>query len=102
QNPAGIPNQVWEDSGDSYYDETGKLVDFEKPYAPIAVQGYAYDALESAAKILGKGELNARAAQLKKQVIDEMWLPDLSTFALALTFDGPPGIKGRPLRVVAS
>jgi glycogen debranching enzyme len=104
-NPDGIPNQVWEDSGDSYYDEHGKLVDFEKPYAPIAVQGYAYDALLATADLLGgehAAELRTRAAKLKAQVLDEMWLPELSTFALALTFDQGEGEKGRPLKIVAS
>ncbi|MGE3269476.1 MAG: hypothetical protein AB7P40_12065, partial [Chloroflexota bacterium] len=51
-SPDGIPNQVWEDSPDSYYHASGALFDFTKPYAPIAVQGYVYDALVGAAEIL--------------------------------------------------
>ena len=42
--PEGIRNQVWEDSGDSHYHADGSLFDVDRPYAPVAVQGYAYDA----------------------------------------------------------
>src|SRR5207248_3196263 len=44
-SPRGIPNQVWEDSPDSYYHADGTIFDFTRAYAPIHVQGYAYDAL---------------------------------------------------------
>jgi glycogen debranching enzyme len=50
--PDGIANQVWEDSSDSYYHEDGTLFDFSHPYAPVAVQGYVYDALLGAAALL--------------------------------------------------
>ena len=52
RSPDGIANQVWEDSGDSYYHADGTLFDFTRPYAPVAVQGYAYDALLGAATCL--------------------------------------------------
>jgi glycogen debranching enzyme len=101
-SPDGIPNQVWEDSGDAYYHEDGTIFDFTLPYAPVAVQGYAYDALLNAAALLGSdgAALKARAADLRDRVLSEFWLPDLDTFAHALTFDadGAP----RPARVVAS
>jgi glycogen debranching enzyme len=126
-SPDGIANQVWEDSGDSYYHEDGTVFDFARPYAPVAVQGYAYDALLGVAEILTRGhgrgargqerarveacwasELRARAADLRTRVVREFWQADLATFALALTFDGTdaslPGAskRGRPARVVAS
>jgi len=124
-SPAGIANQVWEDSADSYYHADGALFDVERPYAPVAVQGYAYDALLGVAEILerrgtrgeGRGgrtptgaraqvearwvaELRARAADLRARVLRDFWQADLDTFALALTFDTSP--RGRPARVVAS
>jgi glycogen debranching enzyme len=111
--PDGIANQVWEDSGDSYYHADGTLFDFTYPYAPVAVQGYAYDALLGAAEILTRrqepgirsqelakeapapplptaADLVARAADLRARFLPEFWQPDLGTFALALTFDVPP------------
>jgi len=125
-SPTGIANQVWEDSSDSYYHADGTVFDPEQPYAPVAVQGYAYDALLGVAEILSRGqgigvreqgsenrdqqrartntqranELRARAADLRARFLREFWQPDLGTFALALTFDGPAG--GRTARVVAS
>ena len=121
-SPDGIPNQVWEDSSDSYYHESGELFDFEQPYAPVAVQGYAYDALLGAAEILERraeragqqtgqpAALRARATQLRAGLLREFWQPDLGTFALALTVDGGEHkgdggqhqSRGRPARVIAS
>jgi glycogen debranching enzyme len=129
--PDGIANQVWEDSGDSYYHADGTLFDFTYPYAPVAVQGYAYDALLGSAEILTRSQgsgvgsqeashegrsqaplsgtgLEARSADLQARFLRDFWQPDLGTFALALTFDGhhetwPDGrLRGRPARVVAS
>jgi glycogen debranching enzyme len=108
-SPDGILNQVWEDSGDSYYHEDGTFFDVSQPYAPVAVQGYAYDALLGAADLLqgcghGRpgwpGVLRARAAELRRRVLSQFWLPDLGTFAHAVTATA----DGRccPARVVAS
>jgi glycogen debranching enzyme len=116
--PDGIANQVWEDSPDSYYHADGTLFDFTWPYAPVAVQGYAYDALLGAAEILSRqaragaghepGSLVTRAARLRECVLEDFWQADLGTFALALTFEhGAPAAAGeraigRPARVIAS
>lgn len=122
--PDGIPNQVWEDSVDSYYHADGTIFDFTRPYAPVAVQGYVYDALLGAAELaerlpavearslLDPAMLRARAASLRAQFLSEFWQADLGTFALALTFDMdsqepdqfPPGhvAASRPARVIAS
>jgi glycogen debranching enzyme len=108
-SPYGIPNQVWEDSADSYYDEQGRILDFTLPYAPVAVQGYVYDALVGAADLLEQTPgplppqletIKTRAADLRSRFLAEFWQPELGTFALALAFgsDGFP----RPARVVAS
>jgi glycogen debranching enzyme len=118
----GIANQAWEDSGDAYYHADGALFDVTRPYAPVAVQGYAYDALLGAAEMLARrpgrrpgparrlarpAALRARAADLRARVLRDFWQPDLGTFALALTFDGPETTpaalpQARPARVIAS
>lgn len=113
--PTGIPNQVWEDSADSYYHVDGTLLDPSRPHAPVAVQGYVYDALIGAADLLDGfspgtldivADLRARAADLRARFLRDFWQPDLDTFALALTFDAAcPDVGGatpRPARVVAS
>ena len=108
-SPRGIPNQVWEDSSDSHYHADGRIFDFTRPYAPVAVQGYACDALRGAAELLGRSpgpvvistaRLRRRARTLRARVLAEFWQPDLRTFAKALTI-GADGTT-RPARVVAS
>jgi glycogen debranching enzyme len=108
-NPEGIPNQVWEDSPDSYHHADGSLFDVCQPYAPVAVQSYAHQALLVAADLLERSPgplpvdvdaLRARAAALRERVLREFWLDDLGTFAQALTFDADR--QARPARVVAS
>jgi glycogen debranching enzyme len=85
------------------------LFDFTRPYAPIAVQAYAYDALVNAADLLARAPgplpfepawLRQRAERLRARVLSEFWQPDLGTFAHALTFE--PDGSARPARVVAS
>jgi glycogen debranching enzyme len=107
--PTSIPNQVWEDSPDSYYYEDGTVFDFARPYAPVAVQGYVYDALLTSADLLERApgplpveprQLRARAAGLRARVLAEFWQADLDTFAQALTVE-PDGTL-RAARVVAS
>jgi glycogen debranching enzyme len=108
-NPHGIPNQVWEDSGDSHYHADGSLFDFSRAYAPVAVQAYAYDALLSGADLLEQAPgdlpfdpdwLRGRAARLRRQLLAEFWQTDLGTFAQALSAEADGSL--RPARVVAS
>jgi glycogen debranching enzyme len=108
-SPAGIANQVWEDSSDSHYHADGSLFDRTRPYAPVAVQGYAYDALLAGADLLERAPgplpidpewLRGRAARLRKRVLDEFWQADLGTFAQAITVEADGSRK--PARVVAS
>ena len=113
--PDGIANQVWEDSSDSYYHEDGTIFDFTQPYAPVAVQGYAYDALLGVAEILegeedeetgdrlgtgggakarvecvlGGGASRTGGRRSATRFLRDFWQADLGTFALALTFDEP-------------
>ena len=101
--PDGIQNQIWEDSGDSQYDETGRLFDPAIPYAPVAVQGYAYDALRVGARWVDDRRQALRwralARVLRRKVLASFWLPEMGTFAPAVVLDAP---SPRPARVVAS
>ena len=104
EHPQGIANQVWEDSYDAYFCEDGKLLDPSVPYAPVAVQAYAHDALLQGAVLLGDdarraGHLRALAGLLRRRVLAEAWLPDLGTFAPALILGR---CQATPVRVVAS
>ncbi|MBV9171987.1 MAG: hypothetical protein JOZ81_18085 [Chloroflexi bacterium] len=109
-NPNGIANQVWEDSPDSYHHADGAIIDSStRPYAPIAVQAYAYDALMNAAELLAHSHeslvfepawLRDRAARLRARVLAEFWQPDLATFAHAVTAEADGTL--RSARVVAS
>ena len=107
--PEGIRNQVWEDSGDSHYHADGSLFDVDRPYAPVAVQGYAYDALLIGAELLDSAPagllfdpdlLRERAARLRAQVLAHFWQEELGTFAHALTVE--PDGSLRAAHVVAS
>jgi glycogen debranching enzyme len=101
--PRGIRHQVWEDSYDAYHFEDGRLLDPAVPYAPVAVKGYAYDALLVGAALARDRRrarrLRALAARLRRRVLREFWLPELGTFAPALVLEGP---RPSPVRVVAS
>jgi glycogen debranching enzyme len=101
--PHGIQHQVWEDSYDSHHFEDGRLFDPTVPYAPEAVQGYAYDALLVGAAWATDPrrarQLRAQAMLLRRRVLREFWLPECGTFAPALMLEGP---APRPVRVVAS
>src|SRR5205823_8281384 len=89
--PGGLQNQVFEDSFDSHYDESGELFDAEIAYAPIAVQGYTYDALLAGAALVNDGAhakyLEDIAVLLRRKVLSEFWLPGLDTFAPAVVLD---------------
>jgi glycogen debranching enzyme len=105
-----IRNQVWEDSWDSHYYSDGTLFDTARPYAPVAVQGYAYDALLNAAHLLAGPRgisamlptlLRARANCLRLRVLAAFWEPDLGTFANAVAVE-PDGALRRSSVVASS
>ncbi len=104
--PTSIGNQVFEDSSDSYYEEDGTLLSSAQPFAPVAVQAYAYDALLNGAQLLERSgattgqvaALRGRAALLRRRVLTDFWQADLGTFALAMIC----GPERRPARVVSS
>lgn len=106
RNPRGISFQVWKDSGTSYVHRDGELANWDAPIAAVEVQGYAYDALHGAARLLG-GELPERAAgwrreadELRARVLERFWMPDEAYFAMGIDRDarGAP----RQVRSVAS
>ena len=108
-SPVGSRNQVWEDSSFAYHYEDGALLDPTQPLVPVALQGYAYDALVGAADLLEQSseggsplatELRQRASGLRMRVLSTFWQPDLGTFAHAVTIQA--GGSTRPARVVAS
>jgi glycogen debranching enzyme len=97
----GLVNQGWKDSRDSIFHENGG--EAAAPIALCEVQGYAFAALRSGAKMarqLGRTELSQeceqRAATMAESFDRDFWCPELSTFALAL--DG----EGRQCRVRSS
>jgi glycogen debranching enzyme len=107
-SPTGLANQVWEDSWDAYYYEDGTVLNPKAFFAPVAAQGYAYDALVAGADLLdhseryatGSARLRERARVLHEQVVSTFWQPDLGTFAQAVTLCPSGAI--RPARVLAS
>lgn len=85
----GLANQCWKDSHDSVFHSDGRLA--TGPLALCEVQGYVYEAKRRAARcarLLGHHDraqqLNAEADRLAERFDEAFWLPELSTYALAL------------------
>jgi glycogen debranching enzyme len=96
----GLSVQSWKDSHDSMSHADGRLA--EPPLAVSEVQGYAYLAFRYAEvfyRALGE-EAHARRYRERATALfrrtQDLWLPELKTYALALDRDK------RPLRVKAS
>jgi len=74
----GLANQGWKDSGDSIQWRSGELA--EGPIALCEVQGYAYEAALSGARLLdefgesGGAELREWAAALKRRFAESYWV----------------------------
>jgi glycogen debranching enzyme len=101
RSPKGLEQQGWKDSHDSVFHADGSLAD--GPIALCEVQGYAYAARLSAARLataLGREPmaqaLTERAAALRAEFERRFWCEDLGTYALAL--DG----RKQPCRVRTS
>jgi glycogen debranching enzyme len=95
QSPNGLVQQGWKDSSDSIFYADGRLAD--PPIALCEVQGYVYDAKQSAAglaAVLGLGpraaELARQAERLRDRFESAFWCEDLGTYALALDGDKRP------------
>lgn len=92
----GLSNQGWKDSGDSIQWRDGSLA--QGPIALCEVQGYAYEAAMSGARLLeslgesGADELRAFAAALKQRFAERFWVttPEGTYPAIALDRDGSP------------
>ena len=90
QNPNGLENQCWKDSGDSIAFADGTLA--ETPRATCELQGYAYDAKRRTARLARDvwndpawaAELEQQAATLKRRFNEDFWLPERNFFALGL------------------
>ncbi|ACM20281.1 glycoside hydrolase [Geotalea daltonii FRC-32] len=97
----GLLQQGWKDSNDSVFHADGTLA--EAPIALCEVQGYVYDAKNSAAilaLVMGEESMAARlrkeAEALQQKFNEVFWCDDISFYALAL--DG----QKRPCRVRSS
>jgi len=95
ESPNGLVQQGWKDSGDSVFYDDGALA--VPPIALCEVQGYAYAAKRSAARIaaaLGhsqqSGHLDAQSQELKTRFEKAFWCDDLGTYALALDGEKKP------------
>jgi len=91
----GLVNQGWKDSGDGVPFPDGSLP--APPIALVEVQGYVYDAkVRMAALFRHAGEheearrLEVQAERLRQRVLEQFWLEDLGTFALALDGEKRP------------
>jgi glycogen debranching enzyme len=87
RNPDGIPFQVWKDSGTSYIHRDGTLANWDAPIAATEVQAYAYDALVSSAKLLGRPDWRERASALRSRVLEMLWMPAQNFFAMGIDRD---------------
>ncbi|HEX5034934.1 MAG TPA: glycogen debranching N-terminal domain-containing protein [bacterium] len=101
RSPHGLLQQGWKDSEDSIFHRNGSLA--EGPTALCEVQGYAYAAKRSIAKVaatLGKleqaRELERQAADLKQRFGAAFWDEELRSYVLALDGDK------RPCRIMTS
>jgi glycogen debranching enzyme len=86
---AGIRNQVWKDSGDSYRFANGRIAN--PPIAAVEVQGYVVAARHGMAGVyeaLGRWDDAARqhrlAAQLAAQIDAAFWMPTHGTYAMGI------------------
>jgi glycogen debranching enzyme len=87
RNPNGLPFQVWKDSGTSYLHRDGRIANTDAPIAALEVQGYAYDALEGAARLLRNAEWLSRATALREATLRHCWMPAERTFAMGVDRD---------------
>jgi glycogen debranching enzyme len=86
----GLDNQCWKDSWNSILFHDGTLA--PTPRGTCEIQGYVYDAKVRCARLarqIWKDEaladkLESQAAELKRRLNQDFWIPDRQFFALAL------------------
>lgn len=91
-NPMGLPNQAWKDSETGYLHLNGQQASADGGIAAIEVQGYAFDALLSAARLCAFDDIEAEdwrnlAQSLQKSTLGKMWMPEAGFFAQGLDRD---------------
>lgn len=117
-NPKGIENQVWKDSYDSYFHANGNLANHEKGIASVEVQGYAYDALLSAADLYEQSDesdvprdryttehialLRTKASTLRASTFAHLWVEDERGGYFALGTDRSEAGEIRTLKIRTS
>ncbi len=91
----GLVNQGWKDSGDGVPFPDGALP--VPPIALVEVQGYVYDAKLRTAALLERFGDESAAARLRREaevlrgrVLDQFWMEESGTFALALDGEKKP------------
>lgn len=108
-NPNGIANQVWKDSGDSYFHADGVLANHDQGIASVEVQRVAYDALLDAAELWEKNmgdrkraeEMQARAESLKRTIIDVFWTDERGGY-FVLGTDRNDNSELQPMKIKTS
>lgn len=97
-----IENQIWKDSRTSHLFNDGTLPDFGHDVVSIELQGYAYDALKSAAYFFPDHaeEYLALAADVQRSTIEKLWMPEEQFFAQGLATH--QSREERPLDTLAS
>ncbi len=85
-NPQGIANQAWKDSPSAYLFSDGTLPDHNQGVVSTEIQGYVYDALLYAARVLPEqsDELRALAKSVQRSVLAKLWMPHQQFFAQGL------------------
>jgi len=88
-NPLGLYNQSWEDSNVSYLHADGSVANADDGIAAIELQGYAYDALRSAADMVAADEVEAEswrhlASIVRDMALQHLWMPEQNYFAMGL------------------
>ncbi|HVN45038.1 MAG TPA: amylo-alpha-1,6-glucosidase [Steroidobacteraceae bacterium] len=91
----GLVNQGWKDSHDSVFHADGRLP--PPPIAVVEVQGYAYAAFRTMARLAStRAERErsvawaARARRLRVEIERRFWIPELNYYALAIDGEGQP------------
>ena len=91
-NPHGIENQAWKDSRTGYLKRDGSMPNFNYGIASIEIQGYVYDAILLASKIIAENDeqrayWESLAYSVSEKVISWFWMEDVKYFAQAIFID---------------
>ncbi|THD77383.1 MAG: amylo-alpha-1,6-glucosidase [Phenylobacterium sp.] len=89
----GLTNQGWKDSGDSIFHADGMFP--PPPIALVEVQGYAFAAFRTMAKLAGlRGDKEAsdtwadRAETMRRKVEEMFWMEEAGSYGLAVDGEG--------------